>query len=39
MDPDRYTKEKLGFWTLSYSVDLHRCSSQARQLPELGLVA
>jgi hypothetical protein len=33
------TKEKLGFWTLSYSVDLHRCSSQARQLPELGLVA
>jgi len=33
------TKEKLDFWTLSYSVDLHRCSSQARQLPELGLVA
>ena len=28
-----YTKEKLGYWTLDYSVDLHRCCSSTRWHP------
>jgi hypothetical protein len=27
------TKEKLGYWTLDYSVDLHRCCSSTRWHP------
>ena len=34
MAKNAHTKEKLGYWTLDNSVDLHRRCSSTRWLPE-----